>query len=144
MAQRVEPSADDGRRTIDDGGKDTGPATPSSIVHRPSSGPPTPASAAYVGAQRVARLATADREGRPYVVPVCYAFDGRRFYIALDDKPKTVSPRRLKRGRNILDNPQVSLLIDTYHEDWSRLTHVLITATATLIEPGSPDHARAI
>ena len=73
--------------------------------------------AAYVGAQRVARLATADASGRPHVVPVCYAFDGERFYVALDDKPKSVPPTRLKRVRNILANPWVSLLVDTYQED---------------------------
>ena len=44
----------------------------------------------FINAQRVARLATADPEGRPYLVPVCYAFDGARFYTALDEKPKRV------------------------------------------------------
>ena len=42
----------------------------------------------FTNAQRVARLATADVDGHPYIVPVCYAFDGTRFYIPLDEKPK--------------------------------------------------------
>ena len=100
--------------------------------------------AAYLGAGRVARLATADGEGRPYVVPVCYAFDGERFYIALDDKPKSVAPTRLKRVRNILANPQVSLLVDTYSEDWSRLAYVLVSGTAALEAVGSEEHQRVI
>ncbi|HEY7092547.1 MAG TPA: pyridoxamine 5'-phosphate oxidase family protein, partial [Ktedonobacterales bacterium] len=46
---------------------------------------------AFVQRQRVARLATADADGRPSVVPVCYAFDSRRFYSPLDEKPKRVA-----------------------------------------------------
>ena len=44
----------------------------------------------FTNAQRVARLATADVNGHPHIVPVCYAFDGTRFYIPLDEKPKKV------------------------------------------------------
>ena len=55
----------------------------------------------YIASQRVARLATADAQGRPHVVPVCFAFDSERFYIPLDSKPKSVAPTRLKRVRNI-------------------------------------------
>ena len=42
---------------------------------------------AFIEAHRVGRLATADEEGRPHVVPICYAYDGRRIYTALDLKP---------------------------------------------------------
>jgi PPOX class probable F420-dependent enzyme len=99
---------------------------------------------AYVASQRVARLATADRQGRPHVVPVCYAFTGQHFYIALDDKPKRVPPVRLRRVRNILQNPHVAMLIDTYYEDWSRLTYVLATGTAALEPPGTHRHAEGL
>ena len=54
------------------------------------------------------------REGRPHVVPVCYAFDGARFYIPLDEKPKRVAATQLKRVRNIEARPEVSLVIDRY------------------------------
>lgn len=104
----------------------------------------SPQHSAYLASQRVARLATADAEGRPYVVPVCYAFTGEHFYIALDDKPKRVSPMRLKRVRNIVANPHVSLLVDTYHEDWSRLSYVLVNGTAAIEEPGTNHHTAAI
>ena len=53
---------------------------------------------AFVEIQRVAHLATADASGHPHVVPVCFAYDGRKFYIAIDEKPK--STIRLKRLRN--------------------------------------------
>src|SRR3954451_14521503 len=42
------PAADDGRWTMDDGGKATPPSTPSSIVHRPSSVPRPPTSASPI------------------------------------------------------------------------------------------------
>ena len=42
----------------------------------------TEAETAFVAEQRVARLATADAEGHPHVVPVCYALDGARFVHA--------------------------------------------------------------
>jgi coenzyme F420-0:L-glutamate ligase / coenzyme F420-1:gamma-L-glutamate ligase len=50
---------------------------------------------AFVQRQRVGHLATSDEEGHPFVVPVCYACDVQRFYIALDEKPKSVEPRKL-------------------------------------------------
>src|SRR5690348_13240827 len=50
---------------------------------------------AFIHSQRVARLATSDADGHPHVVPVCFAFDGSRFYIALDEKPKRVEQRHL-------------------------------------------------
>ncbi|MBF6614651.1 MAG: TIGR03668 family PPOX class F420-dependent oxidoreductase [Chloroflexi bacterium] len=100
--------------------------------------------AAYITSQRVAHLATADAEGRPHVVPVCYAFDGHYFYIALDDKAKSVAPTRLKRVRNILVNPHVSLLIDSYYEDWRRLSYLLVSGAAHLEEAGTTHHTQAV
>ena len=99
---------------------------------------------AYINSQRVARLATTDAEGKPSLVPVCFAYHAGCFYIALDDKPKTVPPTRLKRVRNILANPNVALLLDSYYEDWTRLTYTLVSGTATLEQPGSEAHSVAV
>ena len=104
----------------------------------------TEAQTSFVEAQRVGRLATADRAGRPHVVPICYAYAAESFYIALDAKPKRVAPGRLKRVRNLLDNPQVALVIDRYGEDWSKLAYVLVQGTATLLPPDDAEHARAV
>ena len=93
---------------------------------------------------RVGRFATADAAGRPYLVPVCFAVSGDHIFIALDAKPKSVAPTRLKRVRNILANPYVSFLLDTYSEDWSRLSYVQVSGTAALAEPGSAHHTAAI
>jgi coenzyme F420-0:L-glutamate ligase / coenzyme F420-1:gamma-L-glutamate ligase len=98
----------------------------------------------YVSLARVARLATADAQGRPYVVPVCFAWADGQAYIALDDKPKSVQPTRLKRVRNILANPHVSLLVDSYSEDWSRLSYAMIGGEARLVEQGTEEHTEAV
>ncbi|MEE8201397.1 MAG: TIGR03668 family PPOX class F420-dependent oxidoreductase [Candidatus Acidoferrales bacterium] len=85
---------------------------------------------------RVARLATTDRRGRPHVVPVCFAYDGRAFYTAVDLKPKRAAPEKLTRVRNILANPNVALLVDDYREDWSRLWFILVRGNARLLRRG--------
>jgi PPOX class probable F420-dependent enzyme len=84
---------------------------------------------------RVARLATADAGGRPLVVPVCYAFDGTGVYSAVDGKPK--STRNLRRLRNIGENPAVSLVVDVWDEDWSRLAWVIVEGRAEVLTAGT-------
>lgn len=80
---------------------------------------------------RVGRLGTADRSGHPLVVPLCYAFDGRACYFAVDDKPKRT--RALRRLRNIAENPSVSLLVDEYDEAWERLRWVIVEGRADIV-----------
>ena len=46
---------------------------------------------AFITAHRVGRLATADGQGTPHVVPICYAYDGHVIYSAIDLKPKPES-----------------------------------------------------
>ncbi len=65
---------------------------------------------------RVARLATAGADGQPYLVPVTFAVDDDLIYITVDHKPKTTT--KLKRLRNIRENPRVALLADHYADDW--------------------------
>ena len=108
--------------------------------HDAAAAGPAPAipdeAAAFVAARRVGRLATADERGRPHVVPVCYAFDGRRFYTAVDRKPKRRPARGLKRVLNVLANPNVALVVDDYSEDWAELAYVLVHGSAELLEDG--------
>jgi PPOX class probable F420-dependent enzyme len=99
---------------------------------------------AFLQSERVARLATADSAGQPHAIPVCYACDGHALYIALDTKPKRVPPQRLKRVRNILENPQVALVIDRYREDWSHLAYLLIRGTAELLSPDTAEQQQAV
>ena len=86
---------------------------------------------------RVARLGTADRAGQPLVVPVCYVFDGRLCFSALDSKPKRVAATELRRVRNIAENPRVSLTVDRYDEEWSRLCWVIVEGRADILTDGS-------
>jgi PPOX class probable F420-dependent enzyme len=86
--------------------------------------------------ERVARMATADGSGRPHVVPICFAYDGHNIFTPLDKKPKSVPAGELRRVKNILSNPRVSLVVDGYYEDWKRLYYVLIYGLASVIESG--------
>ena len=89
-----------------------------------------------INAMRVAHLATADAKGLPHVVPVCFYYDGKRFYSVLDQKPKRTSMVGLKRVRNIAANPNVALVVDHYQEEWPGLWYVLVTGTACLVDAG--------
>jgi PPOX class probable F420-dependent enzyme len=85
-----------------------------------------------VGQARVGRLATLDAEARPHLVPICFALEGDTLYSAVDEKPKR--SRRLKRLENIRGHPQVSVLVDHYEEDWTRLWWVRLDGTANVLE----------
>ena len=90
----------------------------------------------FLRSARSGHLATADAKGQPYVIPVCYVFNGEVIYSVLDAKPKTTPLRQLRRVRNILANPQVSLVVDHYDEDWSSLRYVLVLGVAALLQEG--------
>ena len=81
---------------------------------------------------RVARLATADAEGRPHIVPISFALDGETMFFAVDAKPKRTTD--LKRLRNIAANPAVAVLFDHYEDDWSRLWWVRIDGAARIVD----------
>jgi PPOX class probable F420-dependent enzyme len=93
-----------------------------------SSGPASPSPERA----RVARLATVGPDGRPHVVPICFALDGDSLYSAVDSKPK--STRRLQRLANIEANPPVEIVIDHWDEDWSRLWWVRLSGRARIVE----------
>jgi len=104
----------------------------------------TPQETAFLVRQRVARLATADAQGRPHAIPVCFAYTPGAIYIALDEKPKDVPPTSLKRVRNILENPNVTLISDRYAEDWSELAFVMVRGRAALLATETAEHNVAI
>ena len=100
--------------------------------------------ARFLADARVARLATADENGRPHVIPVCFAFDGEAIYIVLDQKPKSVEQTRLRRVRNILANPQASLVADHWDENWQALRYVLASCRAELLGGEGEEEAEAV
>ena len=104
---------------------------------------PSPEALSFIHSQRVARLATADASGQPHIVPVCFVYDGERFFSAIDQKPKKSPPLGLKRIRNILNNKKVALVLDRYREQWDQLAYLMIEGNAEIIESGT-QHERAI
>lgn len=93
----------------------------------------------FVERCRVARLATADTQGAPHVVPVCFALSQDTLYITIDEKPKRETARPLKRLRNIAENPAVAVVFDYYDEDWTRLAWVMLRGPAEILDDG-PEH----
>ena len=85
----------------------------------------------------VGHLSTASGAGVPHVIPVCFVVDQQEdspaIYIAMDQKPKRAALTRLRRVRNILENPRVALVVDYYDEDWTQLWYILLTGTAQLL-----------
>ena len=106
--------------------------------------PLTESQARFLADARVGRLATADPEGQPQVIPVCFAFNGEAIYIVLDQKPKSVELSRLRRVRNILANPQAALVIDHYEEDWAQLRYVLVSCSAEMLSGDEDEAAVAV
>jgi len=84
-----------------------------------------------VAAARVAHLATTAADGRPHIVPICFALDEQTLYFAVDAKPKRTT--NLKRLRNIAANPAVSILVDHYEDDWDKLWWVRLDGRARLV-----------
>lgn len=98
---------------------------------------------AFLDRSRVAHLATADRGGRPHVVPLCFARDQDRLYFVVDEKPKAPG-KTLKRLRNIAENPAVALLVDRYDDaDWTRLEYALVHGRAEVVGDAG-EFARAL
>jgi PPOX class probable F420-dependent enzyme len=82
----------------------------------------------------VAALATAGTDSVPHLVPVVFAVEGDTVYTAVDAKRK--STHRLRRLANIEANPQVTLLVDHYDEDWSQLWWVRADGLASVHHDG--------
>lgn len=97
----------------------------------------------FLEGRRIGHLATADRQARPHVVPVCFAMAGAALYITVDEKPKGAAP--LKRIRNIVENPAVAVVVDRYDEDWTQLGWVMLRGSAEILESGDEhDEAQAL
>ena len=92
---------------------------------------------ARFAAARVARLATADADGRPHLVPMTFALLGDDTIVsAVDRKPKRTTA--LKRLENIAANPRVAVLVDHYADDWSELWWARADGTARVVDEPPP------
>ncbi|HEY8807983.1 MAG TPA: TIGR03668 family PPOX class F420-dependent oxidoreductase [Candidatus Limnocylindria bacterium] len=84
---------------------------------------------------RVGHLASASRDGRPHVVPVCFAWLPPTIYSAIDGKPKTTM--LLRRVRNIAETGRAALVVDRWSENWKDLAYVLVEGPAEVLEDGA-------
>ncbi len=101
-----------------------------------------PAARERFAAARVARLATADPEGRPHLVPVVFAVSGETVYSAVDAKPKR--SMALRRLANVRANPAVCLLVDHYDDDWTALWWVRADGRGRVLDPAAGEARRAV
>ena len=76
--------------------------------------------------------------GELVTVPVVFVLEPDRdvVWTAVDAKPK--STRSLRRLANIAANPRVSLLVDHYDEDWTRLWWVRADGQASITVDSDP------
>ena len=84
---------------------------------------------------RVARLATVDADGRPHLVPIVFVLAGDTLYSAVDAKAKR--SRTLRRIENARRRPDVTILIDHYDDDWTRLWWVRLRGEARVLDGGA-------
>ena len=78
--------------------------------------------------QRVCRVATVGRNGRPHNVPVCPILDRDRIYFG--------SAADAVKVKNIRGNPHVALVYDEYTEAWAGLKGILVWGTARVVDAG--------
>jgi PPOX class probable F420-dependent enzyme len=98
---------------------------------------------ARLAAARVARLATADADGRPHLVPFVFAVEADVVWSAVDGKPKR--SHALRRLANVAANPAVSVLADHYDDaDWTALWWVRADGRARVAGPGSAEARHAV
>lgn len=96
-----------------------------------------PAAWRLVESAPVGVLSTIRPDGTPRSVPFVFAVTSdHKLVTAVDHKPK--STRALARLRDIDRDSRVTVLVQHYADDWSRLWWVRIDGTAIVSD--SPDH----
>ncbi len=102
---------------------------------------------AFLAAARRAVLATIGGDGRPRLVPICFVLEPERpvIWTPLDEKPKAVDDvTQLARVRDIVADARVTILVDRWDEDWTKLAWLRCAGTAALVGPGDGDRNAAI
>jgi nitroimidazol reductase NimA-like FMN-containing flavoprotein (pyridoxamine 5'-phosphate oxidase superfamily) len=70
-------------------------------------------------------------------VPICFAFDGRNFYVHCANKGA-------KRWRNLKKKNTVSVELDSYTDDWSGNRGILVYGKAIFLEPGQEEQQKGM
>jgi PPOX class probable F420-dependent enzyme len=81
-------------------------------------------------------------DGSPHSVPVVFASVGDEIVSPIDHKPKT--GRTLERVKNLGRDARVTLLVDLWDEDWTKLAWLMIRGRARVDETPPIDLMRAI
>jgi len=89
----------------------------------------------YIAAATVCRIATARLSGAPHLIPVCHVFDPGANTVYVDLTRLGASARAIR------ENPNVAVLIDEYHDDWSKLQAVILHCRAEPVQGGELDKA---
>jgi PPOX class probable F420-dependent enzyme len=93
-----------------------------------------------VAEARVARVGTVEAQGRAHLVPIVFVIDRDTVYSATD-----AGPRPVKRLRNLQRDPRVTVLVDGYDEDWSKVWWARLRGRGHAVGNGSErDHARRL
>jgi len=87
----------------------------------------------------VAHLATLGADGAPHQVPIVFARVAGRIWSPVDGKPKRSAA--LARLANVRRDPRVSLLLDHWDADWTRLWWLRIDGRARVVSGDEVDHA---
>lgn len=85
-------------------------------------------------------LGTIGPDKVPNSLPVCFTWAGDVIWTAIDGKPKR--SEELQRAKDIRSNPHVTLMVDRWDEDWSRLAWLQARGTAVIL-PKGPETERA-
>ena len=80
-------------------------------------------------------LTTLDTDGSGHSVPMVFVVLGHEIVSPIDHKPKT--GRVLARVKHIERDDRVTVLVDHWDEDWTRLAWVMVRANA-VIDPDAP------
>jgi PPOX class probable F420-dependent enzyme len=90
---------------------------------------------ALVDEARRAVMTTLAGHGGTHSVPVVFAVIDDEIVSPIDHKPKT--GRVLARVTNLQRDDRVTLLIDRWDEDWTRLIWLMVQGHA-VVDPGAP------
>jgi PPOX class probable F420-dependent enzyme len=78
--------------------------------------------------ERVCRVASANAQGMPHLVPVCpVVADGKIYYA---------SASKVRKVENLVDNPRVAVTVDVYSDDWTHIKGAMVQGTTRLFAKG--------
>jgi len=87
-----------------------------------------------VASAPLARLATHNPSGAIDLVPITFALVDDTIVTAVDHKPKRTL--QLQRLENIRRNPDVTVLVDHYDDDWGALWWARLRGRADVLDIG--------